>query len=137
MHSLLLKLSTVFMLILMHQTIHANGINKAPVDKKTWQLQCFGTEPFWSFSLGKKGFVFETPDTQKVTFNSAKPRYAHGVPQKTLFVYTTKTPDGKKTATLVVKKNKGGCSDGMSDNKYPYDAVLIFSDKILSGCCKK
>lgn len=137
MRSKLLNLSAVLTLTLMYQPIYANANHHKPMDKKFWKMQCFGTEPFWSFNLGKKGFVFETPDTQKMCFKASQPRYAQGIPQESLFAYNAKTANGKKQATLVVKKNKHGCSDGMSDNTYPFDAVLIFSDRILSGCCKK
>jgi uncharacterized membrane protein len=131
--SLIKKISLPLLFLLSMPFTYANGDNH--INKTTWPLQCFGTEPFWSFKLGKKVFIYDVPTHKKVTFKAVKPLSAQGAPKTYLRVYQTKALKSKKRATIVVKTNKEGCSDGMSDRKYAYDGIVIMGDKVLVGCC--
>lgn len=106
---ILLKLSAFLMLVLMYQMVSAADVQQKPLNKKNWKMQCVGTEPFWSFSLGKRFFIYETPDTEKMSFKILQIQHGQAIPQKMLSVYSTKACHGKKTATLIVKKNEHTC----------------------------
>jgi uncharacterized membrane protein len=89
-----------------------------------------GTEPFWSVSVSKSGIVYSSPDVKKQTFPYVAPLKAQGRPDDFVRVYRLRGNN-----TLIIKKDNA-CSDGMSDNKYPYSAVLILGNKVLDGCAK-
>jgi len=90
-----------------------------------------GTEPFWGVSVSKSGIVYSSPEVKKQTFPYVTPLKAEGRPADLVRVYRLRGNN-----TLVIKK-VSACSDGMSDNKYPYSAVLILGNKVLEGCAKK
>ncbi|KTD19200.1 COG3650 family protein [Legionella israelensis] len=136
MQTYLSKLKIIMLCMLFSLTSYANGGDSPPIDPNNIKMKCFGTEPFWSFTMSKEEFVYETPEIKKTPYKSVKPRLAQGLPTGFLMVFETHAlKKTKNKATLVAKKNPAGCSDGMSDKSYPYDAVLILHDRVLSGCC--
>jgi len=90
-----------------------------------------GTEPFWSVSVSKNGIVYSSPEVKKQTFPYVAPVKAEGRPADLVRVYRMRGNN-----TLILKK-VSVCSDGMSDRKYPYSAVLILGNKVLEGCAYK
>jgi uncharacterized membrane protein len=90
-----------------------------------------GTEPFWSMTVSKNGIVYSSPEIKKQTFPYVKPLTAEGRPADLMRVYRMKGNN------MLILKKVGACSDGMSDNKYPYSAVLILGNKVLEGCAQK
>ncbi len=97
---------------------------------------CFGTEPFWSFSI--------TPD-QEVYFNQAfeNTTTALGPPEfhtplgHIPFTGAMTAKTDSKSLTAIVELER--CNDGMSDREYGMSVRVLFSDQtgseMLVGCC--
>ncbi len=100
--------------------------------------QCFGTEPFWSLSLGDKGAVsFATPEgepiggvvSDRVGSESRRDRYA-----------LTGMLDGPAEAgSFGLHFALASCGDGMSSRVYGIEGDLVIDGaqgpRMLSGCC--
>lgn len=97
-----------------------------------------GTEPFWYMEVAAKTVMFRAlGGTDTLYFEYAKPIPAVGRPLSFHQFYEFK--NGEETATLSLRKNETcPCSDGMSDNEYPYAAMLQFSkrQKAYEGCAR-
>jgi uncharacterized membrane protein len=93
-----------------------------------------GTEPFWQVSVTKQGIEYRTPEqTAPVKFAYSAPVAAQGRPTDVVQVYRlrNRSTDG----WLMIQKTVGNqCSDGMSDNLYPYSAIVMLNGKVRSGC---
>lgn len=95
-------------------------------------LDCAGTEPFWSISL--------------------RPGHARAdllfVERRVLFRLTTAKPamgradiwqirGAAKPGEMSLIVQHKSCSDGMSDNRYPYSAIALLSGlEMIAGCCR-
>ncbi|WP_017654083.1 COG3650 family protein [Fortiea contorta] len=92
-----------------------------------------GTEPFWNLTLSKSGIIYSVPDGKKQTFPYVTPLAASGRTADFVRVYQFR---GRGNNTLIIKK-VNTCSDGMSDQNYPYSATLILGNQVLEGCAEK
>ncbi|MCC5636160.1 hypothetical protein LC593_09870 [Nostoc sp. CHAB 5844] len=90
-----------------------------------------GTEPFWSVAVSQNGIVYSSPEVKKQTFPYVAPVKAEGRPADLVRVYRLRGNN------MLILKKVSACSDGMSDNKYLYSAVLILGNKVLEGCAQK
>lgn len=97
------------------------------------QFIAIGNEPFWNVTINRSGIVYSTPDSNSRRYPYVAPIAAMGRPADLVRVYRL---NGQPSGVLVIKK-VNACSDGMSDNVYPYDATLIFSDRVMEGCAKR
>ncbi len=99
---------------------------------------CFGTEPFWSLEI-KNGKIMRYSDpitTNSQTKNILSSRETAGSNQGIAYSVTS-----GKNKDIAIIKYVGNCSDGMSDNSYPYDISFLTVDKkgvslFFTGCCK-
>ncbi len=85
----------------------------------------FGTEPFWSARVDGDRLVFSTPQNPDGTT-----MYGRRVPSLTGYVFVGK--DGDRDFHLGL--TPGACSDGMSDNRYEYEATFILGRTTYKGC---
>ncbi|MFB2918173.1 MULTISPECIES: COG3650 family protein [Aerosakkonema] len=92
-----------------------------------------GTEPFWNVTVNRRGIVYSTPDVRNRRYPYTAPLTAMGRPADLVRVYRL---NGQPSGVLVIKK-VDSCSDGMSDNVYPYDATLILGNQVLEGCAQR
>lgn len=92
-----------------------------------------GTEPFWNVTINSGGIVYSTPEVNNRRYPYTAPITAMGRPADLVRVYRL---NGQPSGVLVIKK-VNSCSDGMSDNVYPYDATLILGDRVMEGCARK
>lgn len=92
-----------------------------------------GTEPFWSVTINRSGIVYSTPEVNNRRYPYAAPIAAMGRPTDFVRVYRL---NGQTSGILVIKK-VDACSDGMSDNVYPYDATLILGNRVMQGCAQR
>ncbi|MBK1989041.1 hypothetical protein A0J48_016090 [Sphaerospermopsis aphanizomenoides BCCUSP55] len=92
-----------------------------------------GTEPFWSVTVGRKGIIYNSPGNKPQTFPYKAPLQAEGRPSDLVRVYRFR---GRENNTLILRK-VSNCSDGMSDTKYPYSAILMLGNRVLEGCAEK
>jgi uncharacterized membrane protein len=93
-----------------------------------------GTEPFWQVSVTKQGIEYRTPEqTAPVKFAYSAPVAAQGRPTDMVQVYRlhNRSTDGW---LMIQKTGREKCSDGMSDNLYPYSAIVMLNGKVRSGC---
>ncbi|MCG6138326.1 MAG: hypothetical protein MET45_27505 [Nostoc sp. LLA-1] len=94
-----------------------------------------GTEPFWSVDVSKKEIVYSSLlDDQKQTFPYVEPLTASGRLADLVRVYRLSGKDGDNNILIIRKVDV--CSDGMSDNQYPYSALFIQDDMVLEGCAR-
>ncbi len=107
--------------------------------KDTDYLKCGGAEPFWSLVVRENNAVFEDPFVEGgksvKRFRITKKTFARGRPQTFVAYLATRVGKGRAFATFI---RTGQCSDGMSDNIFPYE--LMFVDRedpkgVWSGCC--
>ena len=94
-------------------------------------FNCFGTEPFWDINIYTNKVKVNTLNGIKFT----APLLFHGrVMNSPAGTTMTNASIGNKSVVVMTEKKQ--CDDGMSDNIYPYQAlVLINGDKAYSGCC--
>jgi uncharacterized membrane protein len=95
-------------------------------------LDCAGTEPFWSIRL--------TPGFANADLMFAERRYVmrvtrfHQVMNRT-DIAVVKGASRAASMSLIIRRES--CSDGMSDNTYPYSAVALISGlNTIAGCCR-
>jgi uncharacterized membrane protein len=101
----------------------------ASIAQPIQKFKIIGTEPFWGLAVSQSGFVYSTPERKRKLSNYVSPLKAQGRTADSLRVYRMQGNN-----TLIIQK--GSCSDGMSDETYDYSAVLMMSNKVLSGCAK-
>ena len=97
-------------------------------------LQCFGTEPFWSFRPAEDNIEFSTPEARESSL-----RIEHvlstGVFRDPRRSFSAKIENRSLTAVIVPI----ACSDGMSDRAYGLDVTVILQEngepRMLTGCC--
>lgn len=98
-------------------------------------LQCSGTEPFWGLKLSAGEARMSRPGAAEVRLRAGPRRTATGAP---LVFAQALSGKGRKGGQAVVIRRAQGCSDGMSDLSYPYEAVVTTpSGEVLSGCCRR
>lgn len=93
-------------------------------------IRAFGTEPFWSADISAQGLTYTTPDNLEAGGSSASVTRADGAES----VKFTATLDGQVLEILVT--NVGDCSDGMSDNLYPWTVERTLGDDTVQGCAE-
>lgn len=79
---------------------------------------------------------FSSPEVERLPLAPVRARNASGIPADLVRVYQTRTLADGRPVTLVVTRNTQTCSDGMSDTRFPYDAVYIDTERVLRGCCR-
>lgn len=95
-------------------------------------LDCAGTEPFWSIRL--------SPGYAHADLMFAERRYQFRI---TRFHQAMNRTDialvrgAARNASMNLIVRHESCSDGMSDNTYPYSAVALISGlRTIAGCCR-
>lgn len=96
-------------------------------------LVCFGNEPYWSLRFGADGMATcgsacEAPAGLRVTKVLADR-------SGTLDGFDLVDGEGKPWMRAVISKT-GKCSDGMSDDPYPYEFTGIVESGNFTGCCR-
>lgn len=104
-------------------------------DAAPFPLQCSGTEPFWGLRLSGGEARMSRPGVRDQVLPAGPRRTAAGDPR--VFVQTL-AGRGRTPGQAVVLRRVAGCSDGMSDLSYPYEAVVTTpSGEVLAGCCRR
>jgi uncharacterized membrane protein len=95
----------------------------------THNLKAIGTEPFWGAKVEGRCVTYSTPEYQqgtriwtKVTKNE----------QKTVWDGALRGQQFQLTV-----RPKADCSDGMSDNVYPFEAALRVDGETRHGCAEE
>jgi len=93
-------------------------------------LHVVGTEPFWSAQVRETQITFTQMDAPAP---STGPNNG-AVMQGGKAVWETLAGGKPLKLTLV---EQAGCSDGMSDLKFPLAAEIVYDGKTLKGCASK
>jgi uncharacterized membrane protein len=93
------------------------------------RLTCAGTEPFWDMTVGY-GFAALTFNGDKSRLALDEPTTPAARPEPWLI------PVHGKPGFLLAAKPETMCSDGMSDQDYPYSMLVRAGDVFAEGCCK-
>lgn len=88
-----------------------------------------GTEPFWALIIDGKAMKLTRPDYPDIHAEAPGAAIAGG---RATWVATT--PEGQQ---ITVSLFASGCSDGMSDLKYPMTAEVVMLNESLRGCAAK
>jgi len=95
-----------------------------PVGDYQSDLRLTGTEPFWGVQITSGQIRLQRPDHTDITVAN-----------------TGATINGEaaswNTRELKITLKPGACSDGMSDNTYPYEATVRVGGEVLRGCAAR
>lgn len=91
-------------------------------------IDAHGTEPFWGVQIRETQITFSTPDAN-VTFPNKGMTLVGGKA-----VWESAAGDKPIKVTL---SEQAGCSDGMSDLKYPLAAEVALGGTTYKGCAAK
>lgn len=113
--------------------VPAADVHGAGADKVT---QSHGTEPFWGVTITPASVKFELAGGESpMTIDNRGPTAAHGVTLAHAVVYQGRTKeDPNRFLNVLITAEMGGCSDGMSDEIYPYTVSVLSGTTFLTGC---
>jgi len=87
-----------------------------------------GTEPFWSIKFYKDKAVYsDYPGAEKITLS-------YEVKEINNENYIIDAYDKEDSESYFILIKKEACTDGMSDNTYPYSIEIKRDTRILYGC---
>lgn len=94
--------------------------------RATLPFQCLGTEPFWSVTVhSRERATYSDPETQARAYSVSN------------FVRIGSDARFRLGGAARSRIEAQQCSDGMSDNIYPYTAKIRLPDgRTLDGCCR-
>ncbi|MCA2962235.1 MAG: hypothetical protein IOD12_18430 [Silvanigrellales bacterium] len=96
---------------------------------------CFGTEPFWGLTIAGKSVAFRTADGLTRTSDTSGARAALGTLTSYVALYQGKVKEEPgRFLNVIVKAEQ--CSDGMSDEGFPYSVLVLSGTELYSGCCR-
>jgi uncharacterized membrane protein len=88
------------------------------------EMRLTGTEPFWGVHITSGQIKLMRPDHADVTVTNAGPTINGDVA-----VWNARG--------LTIRLEPGECSDGMSNNTYPYKATVTVDGETLRGCAAR
>lgn len=94
-------------------------------------FECTGTEPFWNISMEPDVIVFHALGADKVYFP-----YRDAIEKDGQLIFKTFLQEGNKSTRLQLTLTKEQCSDNMSDETYPFTAIVEMDGKVYNGCAK-
>lgn len=95
-----------------------------------------GTEPFWGFTVDREHVRFESMGEAPKYFPYS---VFASVGDVRLFTASSGTgaATSTSTSTIAIRLRPQTCSDGMSDNLYPWHAEVQIDGKLLQGCARR
>jgi uncharacterized membrane protein len=98
-----------------------------------YPLLCAGTEPFWSLDVRGEKAELNLPEGEPATW-TATILPGPGAPPHRM----VRLEAGGRTGHLAAFRTQQFCSDGMSDQLYPFEALLAGpDDEVRYGCCSR
>jgi len=106
----------------------------APIDSSAVR-NCHGTEPFWLLEFKAKEIVFSNSATSS-TRTIARPEVSGAFGHLTSYIamYQGKVQEEPGRYLNVIIK-AAECSDGMSDETYPFSVLVLSGTELFNGCC--
>jgi len=101
---------------------------KKTTGEKAARYTCLGTEPFWHVKIEPDSGIIYNEMEEGIT------RYPYTMPRKegakTIF------ESSRSGSKIKITIEAGECSDGMSDEDYPYTCTVEKDKAKFSGCAK-
>lgn len=94
---------------------------------------CSGSTPSWNSVVSKNMVTYNLAANSRLRFKSITSMTPVGDTSGRLQVFSMKDAYGKPIS-FVVRKNDTGCTNAAGSN-FQYDAYILFSNKIITGCC--
>ncbi len=104
-------------------------IDEVPPQPGVFEYSCRGTEPFWLIEIYQDSIVYQRAGGKKILYP-----YRRAQQKGDSTCYTTKAKVYGKPSNMIIKIVADTCSDGMSDNLYPYKAFILRDGEVLHGC---
>lgn len=101
-----------------------NPVAHGPANDYRSEMRLTGTEPFWGVRIGDK-ITLQRPDYPDLVVANAGPTINGDVA-----VWNAR-------GLTIRLEPQAGCSDGMSDNRYPYAATVTVNGETLKGCAAR
>ena len=99
-----------------------------------YPLECQGTEPFWALSVDGAVATGDAYYLENQTFAASAWQNAFGMRGWFAVVLAPTSEASQKDGILTVTRTV--CSDGMSDQGYPFLTTLVLPDRsVYGGCC--
>jgi uncharacterized membrane protein len=98
--------------------------------KPVWEV--YGNEPFWHLYIHEDTALYTRLNEN---IDSVYLAIHHYNLQDSVAEFHFTAP-GVQEASLVMRREKVPCSDGMSDKEYAYSAVFMYKQEILKGCAE-
>jgi uncharacterized membrane protein len=116
------------------QNIEAPPDSETGADKIT---SCGGFEPFWSLAIDGDTVAFDDGADTKVTMAKTGPASAMGSTASFAALYqgTTKEDPSRVLTVAIADVSLTGCSDGGSDELFPFSATIVSGKDLYLGCC--
>lgn len=106
----------------------------SPVSASAFEnFDCLGTEPFWKLSIAEDKFTFIQDASHTITLPAVEPKPPENMKIEHMQVFRTKA--NNKDAIIILQKQS--CTDGMSEDIFAYEGLIIFPNKVFHGCCTK
>lgn len=93
-------------------------------------FSALGNEPFWRVDIKGTDITLTRPGESGPAPETTQAASAGMASTADSATWTAQAG----TVAVVVKVTRGECSDGMSDNKYPYVAEVTWGAETLKGC---
>lgn len=97
---------------------------------------CLGTEPFWNLTIDSKKVTFEdfgSESKRTIDNKGARPAFGHTTAYVTLYQGKVKEEPGRFMNVMIRAEE---CSDGMSDETYPFSVLVLSGTDLHVGCCR-
>ncbi len=94
------------------------------------EFRALGTEPFWNAEVKKGELNWTTPENQSAGGVTVPVIRADGA-ENALF-----TASDRRPVPLQLLITPGACSDGMSDNTYPWTVERTLGEDTVQGCAE-
>lgn len=96
-------------------------------------FDCLGTEPNWKLSINEHTFTFKQNTTPNFNMPAVNPTPAENMSMDHIRVFRTKANNND----VIIIIQKQSCTDGTSEEVFPYEGLFISKDKVFHGCCSK
>lgn len=116
-------------------TIAAAMPAAAQKDYSGLPLSCIGTEPFWDMTIAGGQATMSQPEGGPFLWTASPGMSAQG--RWDMWVIQLSDPQASPDAPgFAGLQYTGQCSDGMSDNIFPFEVIMLLPDgRVLGGCC--
>lgn len=96
---------------------------------------CHGTEPFWGISIDADRITFEDDDAKTTIVNLGPVPSRNSTVEFAALYQGSTLEEPAMTMNVIITRADGYCSDGMSDEHYPFTVSVVRGGQLFTGCC--